>query len=347
MCCVSVEDRSVVLILPAIAESANPKRMRILFVMDPPSSVRLATDTSFILMWEAQKRGFETEHCLISDLGLVDGHAFAVARRARAQQDEHAPIVLGERARRALADYDAVIIRTDPPFDAAYLWGTLILERARHETVIVNDPRGLREANEKLYACNFPELMAETLVTSDKAIIEQFVDQVGGKAVIKPLGNKGGEGILMLSRGEFNFHPAIESVTERGTRLAMVQRFLPAIHQGDTRIFLLEGKLLGAFRRIPRHDDIRSNLGAGGQVVATTLSEQDEAIIRTLAPRLVQDGLWFVGVDVIGGKLTEVNVTSPTGVQQLSAVVGEPMQARILDALVDRVQRVQRSEPSR
>lgn len=311
--------------------------MRIVVIMDPPESVLVDADTSFALMLEAENRGHEVLHCLARDLVLDGGEVLAQTRPAHMRRDGAPPIALAEPAETRLRDVDVVLVRTDPPFDDRYLWCTLMLERLRGATLVVNDPRGLREANEKLYACNFPELMPRTIVASDRARIRAFVAAVGGRAVVKPLDGKGGEGVMALGEGDPNFNAIVETVTRFGTRVAMVQEYLPAVREGDKRILVLDGEPLGAILRVPRGGDLRSNLHVGGEAVRAALDANDRRIIETLAPRLRADGLWFVGLDVIGGKLTEVNVTSPTGIQQMSRLDSINYTARILDWLERRV----------
>jgi glutathione synthase len=238
------------------------------------------------------------------------------------QRVREAPITLGEPEDACLHEVDAVLVRTDPPFDSDYLWCTLMLDRLEGQTAVINRPGGLRQANEKLYACRFPELMPSTLVASDKPRIKQFVSEVGGRAVIKPLGGAGGEGVMALWEGDLNLNAIIEATTHGGRRVAMVQQFLPAVHEGDKRILLLDGEPLGAILRVPQKGDVRSNIHVGGSVVKAELDAADRHIIETLGPQLRADGLYFVGLDVIGGKLTEVNVTSPTGIQQMSRLDG-------------------------
>jgi glutathione synthase len=222
-------------------------------------------------------------------------------------------------------------VRTDPPFDDNYLWCTLLLDRIKPDTLVLNDPHGLRQANEKLYACYFPELMPETIVTSHKQRIKDFVARVGGKAVIKPLGGRGGEGVLVLKVGDSNINPIIEATTLEGKRPAMVQVFLPEVKIGDKRILVLDGEPLGAVLRVPVGDDVRSNLRVGGRAVKTGLDADDLRIVQALGPRLRADGLWFVGIDVIGGKLTEVNVTSPTGIQSMVKLDQKPYCTTVIE----------------
>jgi glutathione synthase len=312
--------------------------MRFVFVMDPVSTVKPDSDTSFVLMLEAAARGHRVDHCLVSDVFLDRSVARAFVRRATPKRDAAAPITLGEREDISLEDVDVVFIRKDPPFDAHYHWLTLLLERLRGKTIVINDPRGLREANEKIYACHFPELMPETLVCADKARIAEFVDDVGGKAVIKPVDGFGGHGVLSLMAGDPNFHGAIEMLTVGGTQVVMVQRYLPEISTGgDKRILLLDGEPLGVFARIPQGGDLRSNLRVGGRAEPRTLTAGDKKVIDTVAPRLKADGLYFVGLDVIGDRLTEVNVTSPTGIQTMSALAGKNLTVTVLEAVERRV----------
>ena len=296
--------------------------MHVVFVMDPVSTVLVDEDTSFALMLELQARGHRVDHCLYSDVELIDGAARARVRPATMKRDPAAPITLGEPELIDLRAVDAVWIRKDPPFDSNYLWLTLVLETLRGTTFVLNDPRGIRDANEKLYACHFPEVMPRTLVSADKDRIKAFVKDVGGKGIIKPVDGHGGAGIFALDLDDRNLNAHIETVTREGTKLAMVQEFLPAVREGDKRIIVVEGEVLGAINRVPQSDDVRSNIHVGGSVVATEITADDQKIVDAVAPRLVAAGLTFVGLDVIGGRLTEVNVTSPTGIQQMSRLSG-------------------------
>jgi len=305
--------------------------MHLVVIMDPVSTVHAEADTTFALMEEAAQRGHRVDHCLNTDLYLDSGRLYARVARATMQRTAAVPILLGALEDVCLHDVDAVFVRTDPPFDDNYLWCTLMLDRIKQDTLVINDPHGLRQANEKLYACHFPELMPETLVTSHKPRIKDFVTRVGGQAVIKPLGGRGGEGVLVLKNGDPNVNAIIEATTLEGRRPAMVQVFLPEVKTGDKRILLLDGELLGAVLRVPSGDDIRSNLRVGGKAVKSELSDADRRIVEVLGPRLRQDGLWFVGIDVIGGKLTEVNVTSPTGIQAMQRLDQQPYCTRVIE----------------
>jgi glutathione synthase len=296
--------------------------MRIVFVMDPVETVRWDTDTSFALMMAAQGKGHRVDHCLMRDVYLEGDRVFAAVQQATMQLVAGQPIVLGERQDVCLHDVDVVFIRKDPPFESQYLWCTQILEMLRGDTLVMNDARGIRDANEKLYACRFPELMPRTLVASDKKRIKQFVESVGGRAVIKPLSGARGESVFVLDAKDFNFNPIVEAQTDTGRRVAMVQEFLPAVHEGDKRVLVLGGEPLGGLLRVPASDDVRSNLAVGGRAVKTPITDSERALVGKLKESLLRDGLYFVGIDLIGGKLTEVNVTSPTGIQQMTRLDG-------------------------
>ncbi len=311
--------------------------MRLVFVMDPVEKVLVDEDTSFALMLEAQARGHRVDHCLVQDVALRNGRAYATVRPATMQRVREAPILLGEPERIDLEDADAVFVRKDPPFDSEYLWLTLVLESVRGKTLVLNDPQGLRNANEKLYACHFPEVMVPTLVDSDKGRIKAFLSEIGGRAVIKPVDGHGGEGVFALREDDKNLNALVEAVTRHGTRIAMVQAFIPEVAEGDKRILLIDGEPLGAILRVPRADDVRSNIHVGGAVEATALTAKDRRVVEAVRARLRADGLYFVGLDVIGGYLTEVNVTSPTGIQQMSRLDGKNYCTPVLEWIEARV----------
>lgn len=312
--------------------------MRIVFIMDPVSTIAVDADTSFAIMLEAERRGHRVDHCLPIDVRLDEGRVFATVRPASMKRDPIEPVRLGAAEVIDLANVDAVFVRKDPPFDDSYLWLTLVLEHLRGKTLVLNDPQGLRNANEKLYACRFGDVTPRTLVASDKASIFAFVDAVGGMAVIKPIDGHGGEGIFQLRRDDKNANVIIETSTRGGTRMAMVQEYLPAVVIGDKRILLVEGEPIGAILRVPRADEARSNIHVGGTVVHTELDADDRRIVDAVRDTLVREGLIFVGLDVIGGRLTEVNVTSPTGIQQMSRLTDTVVEARVVDWIEKRVQ---------
>jgi len=301
-------------------------------VMDTLDRVTPDKDTSFAFIEAAQARGHESLHCLPGDLGVRRGKAHGLVRGIRVSDTAPRIELVGEPREVSLADdVDAILIRKDPPFDQAYLYATLVLEHARGGPIIVNDPRGLRDANEKLYAMNFSEWTPTTLVASNRDAIFHFVEEVGGDAVIKPLDGAGGSGVMMLRKGDKNARAIVDMLTAEGQRLAMVQEFLPSVTVGDKRILLLDGEPLGAILRVPRGDDLRSNIHVGGSVVPTELTARELELCRALAPRLRADGLIFVGLDVIGERLTEVNVTSPTGIQELGRFTATKPAARVIE----------------
>lgn len=294
--------------------------MRLVYVMDPVDRVAPEKDTTFAFLRAAQQRGHESLHCELRDVFLREGDVWARVRPLRVS-DSAPHFAFGAAADVRLAETDCVFIRKDPPFDSPYLHVTLMLETLRGRVLVVNDPRGLREANEKLYALHFARHMPRTIVASDREKIHAFIGEVG-RAVVKPLDGAGGSGVMVVSTEDRNTRSIVDYITAEGTRHAMVQEYIEAVRLGDKRVLLLEGKVLGAINRVAREDDVRSNIHAGGRVVPTTVTEQERAVVADIATRLTSDGLVFVGLDFIGGKLTEVNVTSPTGIQELSRHVG-------------------------
>jgi glutathione synthase len=319
--------------------------MRLVFVMDPLDRVTHDKDTTFAFIQAAQARGHECHHTIVRDLYIHDGAAHALTHRVEVL--EGPPWIVLHRGegptRLRLADTDAIFIRKDPPFDRAYLYATLLLERARGGPIIVNDPRGLRDANEKLYALNFPEWTPRTLVTSSREMIHEFVRDVGGVAMIKPLDGAGGMGVIQIRSDDKNARAIVDMLTHEGHRIALAQEFLPSVTAGDKRVLLLDGEPLGAILRVPRGDDLRSNIHVGGSVVPTELTAREREMVRAIAPKLREDGLVFVGLDVIGERLTEVNVTSPTGIQELGRFTG----TRPSDKVIDWVERQRRGASAR
>ncbi|MBX3224035.1 MAG: glutathione synthase [Labilithrix sp.] len=309
--------------------------MRFVYVMDPMDRVLPDKDTSFAFLRAAQGRGHESLHCEPRDLYMRNGDLYARVRQLTVS-DAPPHATFGATSEIRVADAQAVFIRKDPPFDNMYLMTTLLLERVRGRTVLVNDPRGLREANEKLYTLNFSRWMPRTIVTSHEDVIFDFVKEIGGTGVIKPLDLAGGSGVMMLRTGDKNARAIVQLLSDEGRRLVMVQEFIADVENGDKRVLLLGGEVLGAINRVPRSDDLRSNIHVGGSVEPYEVTDVERAIAKDLAPRLATDGLVFVGLDVIGGKLTEVNVTSPTGIQQMSEHHGR-------DLAVDVIQWVERA----
>jgi glutathione synthase len=247
-------------------------------------------------------------------------------------------VVLGSPERLELAAQDAIFIRKDPPFDAPYLYLTQQLDRIKDRVLVVNDPRGVRDANEKLFAFNFQEQTPRSLCSASPREILEFVSEVGGNAVLKPLDGAGGSGVVTLSLGDRNARSLVDIWTHEGKRLAIVQEYQPAVRVGDKRVLLLEGRPLGAILRVPREDDVRANIHAGGQVVPTELTPAESAVVEAVGPKLVEHGLFFVGLDLIGEKLIEVNVTSPTGIQELARFLGRPVEQDVIRWVEAKVQ---------
>lgn len=311
--------------------------MKIAFVIDPLPWLQVKHDTSVALMLALQHRDHEIYALEVSDLFYRQGQAWG--RLSRLRLDLSASPwyeVLGTEVM-ALSQMQAVWMRKDPPVDTAYLYGTYLLDLIPPETTLVlNHPAGLRSANEKLYALQFPDWTPRTLVSGNKQILREFIE-AEGQVVLKPLGGKGGEGILFVQWGEANLNSLIELSTLRGQVPVMVQEYLPAAQWGDKRILLLEGEPIGAVNRVPGQGDFRGNVAAGGSVERTVITERERALCQALAPRLRQEQLYFVGIDVIGERLTEINVTSPTMLQEIAQLEGLDLAARVAEWLEARL----------
>ena len=318
--------------------------MRFAFVMDPLERILPDKDTTFVFMLESLRRGHEVYYVDPGDLFVHHTKPFARVRRtevrrvAPEQREAVRPYQLFEERTEPLEWFDAVFMRKDPPFDLAYFFATQLLGLVdARRTLVVNDPRGLREANEKLYALNFPSVIPESFVSSDPVRLKAFLEELGGEMIIKPLAGCGGAGVFHLHRGDRNLNALLETATDNGRQLLMAQRYLPAVREGDKRLIMLDGEPLGATLRVPREDEHRGNIHVGGTCVRSDVSERDREICAALAPRIRTDGLYFVGLDIIGGFLTEVNVTSPTGVQEINALDGVRLESPVIDFVEARV----------
>jgi glutathione synthase len=307
--------------------------------MDPIERILPDKDTTFVLMLESQRRGHGIYYCTVADLFVASAAPHACFRRAAVARAVPHYELFEERSER-LEWFDAVFMRKDPPIDLAYLFATHILSLVdAGRTLVLNNPRGLRDANEKLYALNFPSVIPPSVVTCDLARLKAFMEELGGAMIVKPLDGCGGMGVFHLRRDDRNLNAILETSTDNGRRLIIGQRYLPEIRQGDKRVIVLDGEPIGATLRVPRADEHRGNIHVGGTCVRTELSERDRLVTRTLGPRLRQDGLLLVGLDIIGGYLTEVNVTSPTGVQEIDALDGVCLEAQIIDCVEQRAPR--------
>ncbi|NEQ20776.1 MAG: glutathione synthase [Microcoleus sp. SIO2G3] len=300
--------------------------MKFAFIIDPLSNLDPGHDTSVALMEAAQVLGHEVWVTQAEKLSVMNAQAWALLEQVQLIPAELVEgrwvvseqwYVVSEAVLRPLEDMDAVFMRTDPPVTIPYLYATYILDYINPEkSLVINTPAGIRMANEKMYALQFKEVIPETIVSQDKSVIQKFVEKQGA-GVLKPLGGKAGEGILFLEPSDRNFNSLVEVSTQRGREPVMIQTYLPAAKEGDKRIILLNGKPIGAVNRIPTGKEFRGNMAVGGRVAATEITPQDQKICEQVGPRVQKDGLYFVGIDVIGGYLTEVNVTSPTGIREI------------------------------
>ena len=308
------------------------RRLKIGFLMDPLPRINIDKDTTFVFMLEAQSRGHEIFFLEARDLVLRRTVPEARLYPVSVQRKRGDHFSLGESRVEALESLDVLFLRKDPPFDMDFFFdthvATLVDER---KTLVINSPRGLRDANEKLYALHFPEVIPESLVASDMGILKEFLKDLGGEMIIKPLDGCGGAGVFHLHSGDRNLNSILEFATDQGRRRVMAQRYLPEVRIGDKRIILVDGEPKGAVLRVPDDLESRSNFHVGGSAARAPLTERDREICAIIAPRLKADGLVFVGLDVIGGYLTEINVTSPTGVQEIDALEGISIEADVID----------------
>jgi glutathione synthase len=300
--------------------------LKLAFIIDPIARLDPGHDTSVAIMEAAQVLGHQVYITQASQLGVIEAHAYGWLQRVTMK-----PVVregdrwisepdwyeLAEAKWRSLDEMDAVFMRTDPPVTIPYLYVTYILDYIdRSRTQVINAPAGLRAANEKMYALQFADAIPETIVSADKQVIREAVERWGA-GVLKPLGGKAGEGILFLEGSDRNFNSIIEVSTHQGKEPVMIQTYLPAAKDGDKRVVMLNGEPIGAVNRVPTGKEFRGNMAVGGRSDKTELTERDLEICKQVAPALRRDGLIFVGIDIIGGYLTEVNVTSPTGIREI------------------------------
>ena len=305
--------------------------MKLLFIIDPIDRLDPTHDSSVALMEAAQLMGHGVWITEIEQLTVVAAKAQAVVRSVQVKPvtlgenrwvAEENWFELGEAESLPLETFDAVWLRTDPPVDTAYLYATYLLDYVDPaKTLVMNNMAGIRSANEKMYALQFQEVTPETIVSSDKQVIREFVDRQN-KAVMKPLGGMGGEGILFLQAGDPNFNSMVDISTQKGKLPVMVQQFLPEAADGDKRVILIDGEPVGAVNRIPTGSDFRGNMAVGGRVAKAEVTDRDRHIASLVGPKVKADKLYFVGIDIIGGYLTEVNVTSPTGIREIDRLDG-------------------------
>jgi glutathione synthase len=315
-------------------------RLRIAVQMDPIETINVAGDSTFALMLAAQARGHGLWHYLAGNLSAEAGRVRAPARPLTVSRDPGSHFAwTGDAAACDVGtDFDVVLMRQDPPFDMGYITATHLLEMVAGETLVVNDPAEVRNAPEKLFVLRYPELMPPTLVTRSLAEAMDFRAR-HGDIVVKPLYGNAGAAVFLIDRADGNLPALVEMFGQMWREPFMVQAFLPDVAQGDKRIVLIDGEPAGAINRLPKSGEIRSNLAAGGSAMATDLTPREAEICRTIGPDLAARGLVFVGIDVIAGYLTEINVTSPTGIMAIDRFNGTNTPARIWDAIEARVAR--------
>ncbi|WP_426954813.1 glutathione synthase [Muricoccus radiodurans] len=306
--------------------------LRVAVQMDPIESINIEGDSTFVLMLEAQSRGHAMWHYHVRDLALQGGRVTAQAQPVQVRREKGNHYTLGAAEELDLGQVDVVLMRQDPPFDMAYITATHILEHIHPKTLVVNDPASVRNAPEKLFVTHFPELMPETLVTADRRRIAAF-RETHGDIIIKPLFGNGGAGVFHLRPDDPNMNSLIEMFTEKSREPLVIQKYVPAVRQGDKRIILVDGEPMGAINRVPAEGEARSNMHVGGKAVQTTLTDREKEICAAIGPELRRQGMIFVGIDVIGGYLTEINVTSPTGLQEVARFDGIHLEKAIWDAI--------------
>ncbi len=300
--------------------------------MDPIESVDIDADSTFALGLEAERRGHRLNHYLPGDLSFVEGEIVASVRPMCLRRELGNHVSLGEPERIALQQMDVVLMRQDPPFDMGYITATHLLEHIHPKTLVVNDPVSVRNAPEKLLVTHFPELMPPTLITSSLDEVLAFRD-AHKDLIVKPLYGNGGEGVFHIQPGDENLKVVLELFAGFYREPVMVQRYLPEVRQGDKRIILVDGRVSGAINRVPMPGEARSNMHVGGRAEASKLTAREEEICEAIGPSLKQQGLIFVGIDVIGDYLTEINVTSPTGIQEIDRFDGSNLAGEIWDAI--------------
>ncbi|NQV59067.1 MAG: glutathione synthase [Alphaproteobacteria bacterium] len=300
--------------------------------MDAIEPIDINADSTFALAEEAQRRGHRLYHYLVTDLSLKTGRVVAWGRTLEVRREVGNHASLGPLEELELADMDVILMRQDPPFDMAYITATHVLEHIHPKTLVVNDPASVRNAPEKLFVTHFPELMPPTLITANGDEIKAFREE-HRDIIIKPLFGNGGSGVFHIQPGDENLTALIEMFTERSREPIIAQGYLPAVRLGDKRIILVDGEAVGAINRVPAEGEARSNMHVGGTPLKSELTARDIEICRTIGPVLKEQGMIFVGIDVIGDYLTEINVTSPTGIQECSRFDGSDLSGLIWDAI--------------
>ena len=310
--------------------------LKVAFQMDPIERIDIRGDSTFALLLEAQRRGHDVFYYTPDKLSLKDGNLIAEGHSLTVEDKPGDHYRLAHPRAVDLADFDVVYLRQDPPFDMAYITTTHLLERIQPGTLVINDPAAVRNAPEKVFVLDFLDLMPPTLITRDPAAIMAFRDE-HKDIVIKPLYGNGGAAVFRLAEGDTNLNSLVELLGMTFREPIMVQRYVPEVRAGDKRIILVDGEVAGAINRVPAADETRSNLHVGGTAKKVTLTARDKEICARLGPELKKRGLIFAGIDVIGNYLTEINVTSPTGIRQVQEFGGKDIAAMIWDVVEKKV----------
>ncbi|MGH6716381.1 MAG: glutathione synthase [Bradyrhizobium sp.] len=300
--------------------------------MDPIARININGDSTFALLLEAQRRGHGLSYYTPDKLSLLGNELVAPVQLLTVRDEPGNHFTLGPPRRQPLAAFDVILLRQDPPFDLAYITSTHFLEQLQPKTLVVNDPKAVRDAPEKLFVMNFPELMPPTLISRDMEEINAFRD-THGAVVMKPLHGFGGAAVFRIMPQDMNFGSLFDMFSITFKEPWVIQRFLPEVRRGDKRIILVDGEFAGAINRVPAADDLRSNMVRGGAATATELTDREREICRTIGPALRERGLLFVGIDVIDDYLTEINVTSPTGIRAVAKFGGPDIAAKIWDVI--------------
>jgi glutathione synthase len=312
------------------------RKLDVAVQMDPIARINIRGDSTFALLLEAQARGHRLAYYTPDRMALLDGEVFATVAPLSVRDVEGEHFTLGEERRAALASFDVILMRQDPPFDLGYITATHLLERLQPKTLVVNDPASVRNAPEKVFVTLFPDLMPPTLISRDLAEIKAF-RAAHGDIVMKPLYGHGGAAVFAITQRDVNFGSLYDLFATTFREPWVVQKYLPEVAKGDKRIILVDGEFAGAVNRVPQEDDLRSNMVRGGVATATDLSAREKAICERLGPALRERGLLFTGIDVIDGYLTEINVTSPTGIRIIRRLGGPDIAAIIWDRIAAKV----------
>ena len=307
-------------------------KLNVAVQMDPIARINIRGDSTFALLLEAQKRGHGLSYYTPDKLSLRGNEVVAPVQALSVRDEVGDHFTLGEPHRESLSTFDVVLLRQDPPFDLAYITSTHLLERLQPNTLVVNDPAAVRNAPEKLFVMDFPQLMPPTLISRDLEEINAFRDEHGA-VVMKPLHGHGGAAVFRIMPQDMNFGSLFDLFSVTFKEAWVIQSFLPNVKHGDKRIILVDGEFAGAVNRVPATDDLRSNMVRGGAATATDLTDREREICTTLGPALRARGLLFVGIDVIDGYLTEINVTSPTGIRAIKTLGGVDIAALIWDKI--------------